>query len=171
MAKVKTNESELNVLAAFRREFPSRTSRLPCKDAELVQLVESDGVVQLMKAPCADAIIGSPRTSRGDRGVNTHIWVIDSVGVPYILDQPVDKLGGKLPKHTNLAAEAHVGGELWFGDSDKITISGGSGRFPARSPEELEAAVRVFEAFEYSTRSLGWDSETGAPQRVLMPIN
>ena len=68
------------------------------------------------------------------------------------------------PKHTNLTgdSEAYMGGELWFRTDSFLYLSGGSGRYPAECEQELVDAVRVFQAFGYEVKSLGWDEKSGA---------
>lgn len=102
-----------------------------------------------------------------DQGDPPYLWVIDPRGIPYILEHPLEILDGSRPKHTNLTGgrEAYVGGELWFGDTLKIFVSGGSGRYGPESPEQLEDAVSVFETFGYVVRSLEWDPQLGKARR------
>ena len=156
-------------LDAFRKTHPSREPRIPCSASQLIPLAEHDGVRRISPAPAVDADHGHPPKSRIRPGKNTHLWVIDNTGLPYLLETPLASLDGDKPKHTNLAGEAHVAGELWFVDESTVIVSGGSGRFPPRSPDELDSAVAVFGAFMYSTDSLGWDHETGAPNRLWAP--
>jgi len=110
-------------------------------------------------------VLGKPAKSQDEEAQNTHLWLIDSDGLPYILDAPVASLGGAIPKHSNLANSAHVAGEAWFINDKSIIISGASGRFPPRSPAELEGATEVFAAFNFTAQSLGWDYETGSAFR------
>ncbi len=97
------------------------------------------------------------------------MWVIDIKGIPYIWETPVPIIGIALPKHTNLTGgnEAYLGGEMWFISETSIYISGGSGRYPPESNEQLEEAGRVFESFNYEVAVLGWDYEVGAAKRYL----
>jgi len=152
------------VLETYRARYESRPpQRASATSNEDVHLSTSDGVEYLHVAPCEHSQHGEPPLERGG-GTNTHLWVIDEDGIPYILEQPAERIG-QSPKHTNLAMRAHAGGELWFRDSKSITISGGSGRFPPRSAEELELIAEVFRSYEYKTQSLGWDAETQTPLR------
>ena len=168
MARIKrptiTPEQRDTVLGRFRGSNPSRGPNKPCTDGELIKLTAADGVSVLGPAPSSDPVIGKPAKSQDDKAQNTHLWVIDSDRLPYILEAPVATLGA-IPKHSNLANSAHVAGEAWFINDKSIIISGASGRFPPRSPAELEGATEVFAAFAYRTQSLGWDYETNTAFR------
>ncbi len=71
--------------------------------------------------------------------------------------------------HTNLSGsrEAHAGGEVWWRDSTSIWITGGSGRFPPRSPDELSDIGLAFATAGYAVCSCGWDVELNAPARLF----
>ena len=101
---------------------------------------------------------------------NTYIWVIDSSGIPYVIELSMPILGNKEPKHTNLTSggRAYVGGQLWFHSEHCMYVSGGSGRFPPLDEAQLEAVIEVFKSFNYSVRSLGWNHATGRARRVLL---
>ncbi len=81
----------------------------------------------------------------------------------------MDTLGNREPKHTNLTAggEAYIGGELWFRNHQSIYLSGGSGRYPARTEQHLADAVKVFEGYGYDVQSLGWNREMNKAKRTL----
>lgn len=88
----------------------------------------------LEKAPVSDVKFGHPPTLSKDSmepESNTYIWVIDSSGIPYVIELPMPILGNKEPKHTNLTSgeRAYVGGQLWFHSEHCMYVSGGSGRF------------------------------------------
>ncbi len=74
-------------------------------------------------------------------------------------------------KHSNLTGggPASCGGEIWLDavDSRLLHVSGASGRYRARTPEQLEDAVRVFEAFGFRVRSAGWSEENDWPERTF----
>lgn len=127
------------------------------------------GIRLLAPAPATDYLRGSPPLSLKDEGDNRYLWVIDSRGVPYIFEAPIDAIGNALPKHTNLTGggEAYLGGEMWFKSDVSLYISGGSGRYPPEDENQLEAVKHVFEAFDYEVVSLGWDHSFGAAARVL----
>ena len=154
-------------LAAFRSRYPLRAPiyRRGRIESECRQIT---GFHLLADAPLTDFNPGFPPLVKDQDGSNTYIWVIDSKGVPYISEAGVQELKWQLPKHTNLTGdgEAYVGGQLWFRTDSYLYVSGGSGRYPPLSELQLEDAVRVFEAFCFEVRSLGWDKDTG-PRRYL----
>jgi hypothetical protein len=98
------------------------------------------------------------------------LWVIGPEKIPHALEFLPDVAfhRGYL-SHTNLTggAPAHSGGELWFTTASSIVINGGSGRYPPRSPEELEAVAAAFKGVGFQVASMGWDEEINAPARYL----
>ena len=112
----------------------------------------------------------APRPSRkGDPGC--HLWVIDSAGIPYILEDDPAVVQHNLTKfkHTNLTGgrPAACGGELWFETPQRLYFNGCSGRYPVLSPQQLHDTERVFAALGYAVTSFGWDSGTNTPSVVL----
>lgn len=159
--------SATNALESFRSQYTPRNPKAGrIRSRSEVAKVESD---LLGTAPTSTAPLGVPPESRQDSREGCHLWVIDERGVPYVLEQPMAECGGALPKHTNLTGgnTAWIGGEVWFENPSSLYVSGGSGRYPPESAEQLEAAVDVFRAHSYTVRSLGWDDETGSPRRFL----
>jgi hypothetical protein len=57
-----------------------------------------------------------------------HLWTIDERGINVALEQST-ATGNTLLKHTNLSSEASIGGEVWFGENNTVTINPFSGRF------------------------------------------
>ena len=125
----------------------------------LVKLGSEHGVRRLRWSPAYNVQFGRPPGSRGERGSNRYLWVIDRQGIPYIIERPLPYIGGIDPKHTNLTGgeEAYLGGELWFSDNTHLFVSGGSGRYPPIDADQLRDAVKVFESYRYRVTSLGWD--------------
>lgn len=80
--------------------------------------------------------------------VGCYLWVIDSRGIPYILERTTDaRLAAERPiKHPNLtgAGPASCGGELWFVNEARLFVNGCSGRYEPRGRTELESAVSLF---------------------------
>jgi hypothetical protein len=114
-------------------------------------------------------------TARPGLPEGCHLWVILPDEVPVIIEtaedvQPPPLTLGRA-KHTNLTGggPACCGGELWRDavDADQLYVHGGSGRYGARSPQQLEDAVRVIEAFGFKVRSAGWSEENDCPARVF----
>ena len=116
-----------------------------------------------------DIAVGFPPSSSAGDTTNRYLWVIDSQGIPYIIESPNAAIGYKLPKHTNLTGggDAYLGGEMWFSSTRSIYISGGSGRYPPLDGLQLEEATGVFNAFGYNVTSLGWDENAGRALRLL----
>ena len=147
-------------LQMFRDSYPERDPPCNCQPYTLIELTEDDGVVQLRQAPAPPSVsLGSPPLSDEEPGENRYLWVIDQRGIPYIFEQRLSTIYGELPKHTNLTGgrAAYMGGELWFSSNSDLFVSGGSGRYPPNGPRQLEDAARVFESYQYSVTSLGWD--------------
>ena len=154
-------------LASFRDRYVPRAPEYPYPRGRIEGECEQiQGFHLLIEAPTptTDFNQGYPPLTKNTRGTNTCIWVIDSKGMPYIIEEGLQELEWQRPKHTNLTGdkEAYVGGELWFRSNSSLYVSGGSGRYPPLCENQLEDAVVVFEAFGYVVRSLGWDQETGA---------
>lgn len=156
-------------LLDFRDKYPEQVPQRPCLPDELIALSGADGARTLEPAPAKDVHFGAPPASNRRRGENAYLWVIDSQGIPYIIERGLPALGGNPPKHTNLTggAAAHVGGEMWFSDGENLYLSGGSGRYPPTSENQLNDAVRVFESYNYRVASLGWDPRLNMARRTL----
>lgn len=104
-----------------------------------------------------------------------YLWAILPDSVPVILEtgetvQP-PPLSMGVVKHTNLTGgkPACCGGELWSDaiNSRLLYVNGGSGRYGARSPKQLDDAVHVFKQFGYLVQSAGWSEENDCPERIF----
>lgn len=86
-----------------------------------------------------------------------YLWTIDERGVNIALElTPFPTPRGNIV-HTNLSSRASIGGEAWFGEGNKVTINAGSGRFgdrAGRTPDEWDAAVRVWESLGYDVTGI-----------------
>jgi hypothetical protein len=157
-------------LADFKGRYSSEPPKFPTgrRESECKQIT---GFQLLSDAPAKDIQPGFPPLARNEYGTNTYIWVIDSKGLPYIIEAGIHQLGWQLPKHTNLTGEgdAYVGGQLWFKTDLFLYISGGSGRYPPSCEQQLEDVVRVFKAFRYEVRSLGWKKDSGPLRHLEEP--
>ena len=160
----------------FLREYPPVSYRQPrdggsWPDYELEPVTESDGLRHLTTPPVDPLVRGSPRLDLKDDGKNCHLWVVDERGLPYILQNPIHRLGPNPLKHTNVtgAGKASLGGELWFDDPSTIYVSGSSGRYPPRDAEQLRRAEALFRSAGYAVMSFGWDEETKRPRKILPP--
>jgi hypothetical protein len=154
----------------YRKRWLAREpAKAPSHPEELRLLSGEEGVFDFSFAPVDHWVCGRPPRSRDlEDSSNRHLWVITPERVPVILERNSSCQGGKA-KHTNLtgASLAHSGGEIWFRDSRSFWLSGGSGRFPPREPEELEAVATVFRACGYAVASLGWDDDRARAVRYL----
>lgn len=159
----------------YRGRFPARlpiASRISHPD-EIKELGHEAGVCKLVVAPAEAADLGHPPIR--DRGENTnkHIWLVAPLDVRYALEvsETLPYIGhrGRCLTHTNLSggAKAHCGGELWFLDKASIVINGGSGRYPPRGEDELDAAAHLFLEYGYKTAHMGWEQEVNRPCRYL----
>jgi hypothetical protein len=154
----------------YRAMFPARTPDLSAQrfPDEIVDMSSSQEVSSLVVAPRAGGMTaekwGDPTTK--------HLWLIAPDDVRVAVEN--GHLGktcarGRLA-HTNLfgAVVAHGGGEVWFRDETHVWLNGGSGRYPARSAEELESCADGFRKAGYRVCCFGWDAARDAPARVLL---
>ncbi len=153
----------------YRKGHPARESNP--RTGEPADALENKSphpeISSLTEAPTTVTVSGSWTDE-----ATKHLWLIGTDDVRVALEH--GELGkscgrGKLA-HTNLFGNipAHSGGELWFRGSEHIWLNGGSGRYPARSPEELEASVDGFREAGYKVCCFGWDNVRKAPARVLL---
>ncbi|WP_375443896.1 hypothetical protein [uncultured Fibrella sp.] len=87
-----------------------------------------------------------------------YLWVIDQNGLRILLEatpNPIAKRG--VVCHTNITggALALQGGELWFGDDDKVYINYSSGRYGALTAVQEEAVIDYFTSLGYDVVQLG----------------
>jgi hypothetical protein len=136
---------------------------------ERKQLKQGDGLRFLEPAPATNILTGRPPSSRNESGFHRYLWVIDANGIPYIIESPLKAIGNQVPKHTNITGgkEAYLGGEMWFNSQESLYISGGSGRYPPSDERQLQEAAEIFESFDYSVKSLGWDHVEGHARRYM----
>ena len=119
-----------------------------------------------------------PRSHNRERGplmlghptVHRYIWVIDSTGIPYILECGQSTPAGHVPKHSNLTGgmPASMGGELWFETRCSL--------FPPRDEQQLADTATVLEDYgygiTYNTRNLRdrrFRAATAAECRLIVP--
>ena len=104
-----------------------------------------------------------------------HLWVIVPAEVRVILETAPDvrppPLSLGVAKHTNLTGggPAACGGELWLDPADnrKLYANGGSGRYPPRTPKQLEDAIQVLAGLGFTVVSAGWSEDNDVPERVF----
>jgi hypothetical protein len=144
--------------------------RPPANDDETRLLVAADGLERLGPAPASNQRWYQPNR-KGDP--ECYLWVIDTTGVPYILELSavVPPLQSGRVTHTNLTGglDASCGGELWFDTPNalKLYLNGCSGRYGPITPEQMDHAVAVFRGLSYEVVSFGWDYEANRPRPVL----
>lgn len=157
----------------FREKYPLREpnrERINNQD-EMIELTAAEGVLSFSATAGQFAQLSALPTSHESRGT-VYLWVISSKDLPFA---PESLFAGKhlisgVIKHTNLTGgqPAHSGGELWFIDSKRLLIGGQSGRYGARSGQELLDAALSFKNLDYTVASLGYDTETGKSFTVLI---
>ncbi|WP_146081465.1 hypothetical protein [Rathayibacter sp. AY2B5] len=135
-----------------------------------VQLTEADG---LMLMPCIENMVLTAADPNSNppfvaNPETAYLWLIRDDDLAVVAEHaPLREL--TKAKHTNLSGgeKARCGGEARLVDDDNITlhVNGGSGRYSARSQQELDDAVTVFEQYHTPVQSAGWDEDTDAPAR------
>lgn len=101
----------------------------------------------------------------------THLWLVSPDDIVAALEE--GEAGRSTQRrrlaHTNLSGgcAAHVGGELWFSDSTRVWLSGGSSRYEARSEDELVSIADAFRHSGYTISACGWDDEGDRPARIF----
>ena len=158
-------------LAAYITLYPPQRPAKPA-DAEDVhrQLEAEDGVGVLPS--CVEVMVPAKRPGQRE---GRHLWVMVPTSVSVILEiapsvrPPPLSLG--VAKHTNLTGggPASCGGELWLDpvDNRKLYANGGSGRYPPRTPKQLDDAVEVLSSYGFNVVSAGWSEENDCPERVF----
>lgn len=156
----------------YREAYPARppdASRIRSDD-ELREISYEEGLRSFGRPPMDSVNIASPPASSDPAAEGKYLWAVEPDRLPYALEQlPGISLRRGCLTHTNLTAgrAAHAGGEMWFVDHASIVINGGSGRYPPRSADELEAIAGSFRNCGYRVASMGWDLETNTPARYL----
>jgi hypothetical protein len=141
---------------------------------EKLQVGPNEGLFEFDFPPAQGIKTGTAPTSDDEllkQKEAKYLWVVAKEGVPAALEYPTNgrPLNGGRLTHTNLtgAASAHTGGELWFYDTNRIVVNGGSSRYAPRSPQELESVALSFKQAGYKVASMGWDEESNSPLRIL----
>jgi hypothetical protein len=157
-------------LADFVRTHPPQPPRIAPENGDQHRLLRpQDGLFALAAPPVAGPVTGRRGTPDG-----RYLWVMSPAAIPAILEtvphvQPPLQSG--VAKHTNLTGggDASCGGEMWVDavNPGRLHITGGSGRYPPRSPAELNDAVLVLERLGFSVNSAGWDVDVDRPARVF----
>ena len=107
-----TGSHSLRDLNVFRARYaPPEMPRFIGRPDESVPLRAMHGIRLLERAPANGVIFSQPPRGRSQPTVR-YLWVIDDLGIPYILEQSLQALRGAFPKHTNLTGgkPAYLGG-------------------------------------------------------------
>jgi len=157
--------------AAYTSLYPPQPPAKPADapDANR-QLLPVDGVGTL--PGCVETMVPAERP--GQRAAR-HLWVIVPDAVPIILEiapgvqPPPLSLG--VAKHSNLTGggPASCGGELWLDSADnrKLYANGGSGRYPPKTPKQLDDAMEVLSSYGFAVISAGWSEDNDCAERVF----
>lgn len=104
---------------------PLRPPARSVLEGEGVLITASNGLQSSKSTPFRDVQIGEV----GSPGTK-YLYTIDNRGMNIALEHtPV--ANNPMIKHTNLSAQASIGGEAWFGPNNTVTINAWSGRFGA----------------------------------------
>lgn len=138
---------------------------------EVHDLSGNADVGSVVVPPVAAVLRGEPRRDWTSRPAATHIWLVLYEDVRLALEEGTSgrtTARGRLA-HTNLSggSPAFAGGELWFRDESSVWLTGGSGRYPPRSAEELDDLSAAYRAAGFTVCCAGWDSEIAGPARIF----
>lgn len=172
MTKFQMPATEKSFLV-FRTIYPLRTldrSRVGSPD-ELHQLTTEQGLVEWRDGPLVDGRTArtgvQPGLISSEKLVDCHLWAVRQQDVVFAHENCAfaAQLDRKVVKHSNLTGggPAHSAGEMLFLALDTIVINGSSGRYGARSPEEIDAVALAFCRSGYDVWSMGWDEDAGWP--------
>jgi hypothetical protein len=86
-----------------------------------------------------------------------YLYTIDQRGINVIHElTPFPTLRGNVV-HSNISSEASIGGEVWFGSNNSVTINAGSGRFGDAAGITLaqwDAAAKFWESLGYGVKPI-----------------
>ena len=157
-------------LADFVRTHQPQPPRIAPENGDQHRFLRAeDGVFILNAPPVAAPVIGRRGTPDG-----RYLWVMSPAAIPAILETVPHvrpPLQSGVAKHTNLTGggNASCGGEMWVDpvNAGLLHVTGGSGRYPPRSPVELNDAVLVLQTLGFRVDSAGWDVDADRPARVF----
>jgi hypothetical protein len=81
-----------------------------------------------------------------------YLYTVDQRGVNTVLEQTPFPTPRGTVVHTNISSEASMGGEVWFGPNNSVTINAGSGRFgdaAGITQQQWDATVKLWESLGY----------------------
>jgi hypothetical protein len=140
---------------SHRQQFAARPPNLRRQrfDDEILPLLAVDGLREFPASPAPDVLFGeAPKDSsdaeRERATPQKHLWVVTPNGIPFIAEYAAvaKYLDRGSVSHTNLTGglDAHSGGEVWFETEKKLSLNGGSSRYPPRNAAELASVGRAF---------------------------
>ncbi len=116
--------------------FPFERSQFKREIGEGEDIIFVDDIVLVANQSSVNPVILSVSIIRQDRPiVGKYLWIIDEHGLKIILEStPNPYADRRIVCHTNITggASALQGGELWFGDDNKIYLNYKSGRYGAK---------------------------------------
>jgi hypothetical protein len=150
----------------FRKAFPLREMQIrPANDDELKQMRPDDGMLGLecgsLDHLARVEVVEEAPTAREEAHKGCFLWVVRRDDTPAALEHCAwgRDLETKKIKHSNLTggAPAHSGGELWVVRDKGVVVNANSGRYGARTPEELAAFVEGLRGLGFWVASMGFD--------------
>jgi hypothetical protein len=99
-----------------------------------------------------DVVLGE----HGDSS-SKYLYTVDDRGVNIALEStPFPTPRGNIV-HTNISAQASIGGEAWFGPDNSVTINAGSGRFgdgAGITPAQWIATTKMWQSLGYKVNAV-----------------
>lgn len=87
-----------------------------------------------------------------------YLWVLDQIGLKMLLEATPNpkRINNPIVCHTNITGgePALHGGELWFGEDNKVYINNASGRYGNAEPQQWDAILTYFVCVGYEVVSL-----------------
>jgi hypothetical protein len=119
-------------------------------------MTPADGLQSRLSGRFDDVVEGT----HGDRGTR-YLWTIDERGINAAREStPWPTPRGNIV-HTNLSREASIGGEVWFGPDNTVTINAGSGRFgdgAGITPAQWDSAANAWRSLGYTVVQVPYGS-------------
>lgn len=91
----------------------------------------------------------------------TYLYTVDERGVNVVLEKTPFRTARGNVVHSNISSQASIGGEIWFGPNNTVTINAGSGRFGDRAGitvQQWEATVELWESLGYKVNAVPFGS-------------
>lgn len=105
-----------------------------------------------------DCVKLTPALILKQEALGRYLWVIDYDGLKIILEATPNPKRTTRPIvcHTNITGgqPAFHGGELWFGEDEKVYINNASGRYGNAEPDQWDAVIDYFASVGYNVVQL-----------------